>query len=621
MRIVGGILVGFFLASPIVANDRIGVRVVDGEGEFYNIVTNETFVARGVNYVDMQSHGWATFDSALATDVFDEVRIRTAFENLSDLGYNTVRLFFDICNVGSYCLTDEGREGLNPAYLDNLATFTRLADEYGIYLILTSNDIPDFGGYGEIANRDAGPMFEGYRNTHFMTASGVAAFEAYWTDLMAGMAERDIAWDAVLGWSLLNEQWIFKDQPPWSLTAGVVQNGTGQSYVLADPDQKRALLADNLILITERVSAIIKATDPDAMVTMGFFNPQFPNPTGIGGDWYVDTEPLLAGAVLDFFDFHAYPDWDLPIDKIAQNYGMPQHRDKVVIMGEVGSSAALIPDIVTAVRAEQEWMVASCKEGFDGWLHWGYYAFPDGVDLHPPYTFDMEGRLFETALAPVNRPDPCLDDDYIPRVNVAIEAVAEAQRSLPDHPPAFLTDGLPTTWESGSDPPVWVRLTLAEPTRVEAVLAQLAQWPASDTRYAASVRLADGTRVSLGEVAGYTEDTDLVRFDLPGGLDEVVEVQIDALESESWISYYNVDVLRAADGPPACLVIADAAVNLRGDPSTDNPPVGRLAAGWAMMATELVAVEGALPWFHLSNDSYVRVDVVAAGSACQRLLD
>ncbi len=621
MKMSGGIIFACMLAVAASANERIGVRVVDGEGEFYNTVTGERFVARGVNYVDMQSHGWATFDSALATDVYDEGRIRTAFENLSGLGYNAVRLFFDICNVGSYCLTDEGRGGLNPAYLDNLAAFTRLADEYGIYLILTSNDIPDFGGYGEIANRDASDMFEGYRNTHFMTGSGVEAFEAYWTDLMAELAARDTAWNAVLGWSLLNEQWIFKDQPPWSLTSGVVQNGTGQSYDLSDPDQKRSLLADNLILITERVSAIIKGTDPDALVTMGFFNPQFPNATGIGGDWYVDTEPLLAGATLDFFDFHAYPDWDLPIDKIAENYGMLQHRDKPVIMGEVGSSAAFIPNIVTAVRAEQEWMVASCLEGFDGWLHWGYYAFPAGVDEHPPYTFDMAGRLFETALAPVNRPDACLDGDYIPRVNVALDAEASAQRSLPDHPPEYLNDGLPTTWESGSGPPVWVRLALAEPTRVEAVVAQLAQWPASDTRYAATVRLADGTRISLGEVAGYTQDQDLVRFDLPGGLDDVVEVQIDALESESWISYYNVDVLRAKEGPPACTVIADSAVNLRGDPSTANAPVGRLAAGWSMMAVSVEAVEGSPPWFHLSDGSYVRADVVAAGSACARLLE
>lgn len=333
--------------SSAQAEGRIGVRVVDGAGEFYSVQTGTRFYPRGVNYLDFRRANGIYQDRVLDAR-FDPDRIATAMQTLRAHGYNTIRVFFDLCNRGPGCITDQERSGLNPHYMDRMAALTRLADEYGIHILFTSNDIPDFGGYGEIANRDESDLIAGYRNAHYFSAGGVAAFETYWRDIMAAMAARDTAWSAVLGWSLVNEQWTFRLQPPLSLSAGTITNGTGRSYDLSDPDQKRAALADNLNLMTERVSAIIKTTDPEALVTMGFFAPQFPNETGIGGDWHVDTEPLLAGATLDFFDFHAYVDMDLPIARQAENFGMTAHPDRPVIMGEVGSSPSFIPQPQTA---------------------------------------------------------------------------------------------------------------------------------------------------------------------------------------------------------------------------------------------------------------------------------
>ena len=82
---------------------------------------------------------------------------------------------------------------------------------------------------------------------------------------------------------------------------------------------------------------------------MGFFAPQFPNRTTIGGEWYVDTAPLLTTTDLDFFDFHAYPDSDIGIAEIAENFGILEFDRKEIFPEDVIRHPVLLctrPDIV-----------------------------------------------------------------------------------------------------------------------------------------------------------------------------------------------------------------------------------------------------------------------------------
>jgi len=599
--------------------DRIGVRAVDGEGEFVNTATGETFTPRGVNYVDFQSAGYFMQDRALATDVFDPDRIDEAFVLLRQYGYNTVRLFFDLCNEGPACITQKGVPGLNPAYLDNLAHFTRLAAARDIHVLFTSNDIPDHGGYGAVANRDAGDMVDGYRNAHFMTAGGIASFSAYWGDLMDGLNARDMVWEAVLGWSILNEQWIFKDQKPWSLGHGVFVNGTGQSYDLSDPDQKRAALSDNLVAISETVRNIVRDADPDALVTMGFFAPQFPNETGIGGDWYVDTQPLLARAPLDFFDFHAYTDMDIGIAAQAENFGMPHHRDKPVIMGEVGSSPFFIPRVETALRAEQIWMADSCVEGFDGWLHWGYYPFPPGVDQHPPYTFLSHGRKLLVGLSPAVRLDPCSRSNLEPTIDLREGATARASGFLPAHPPANAMDGMETAWQSGAEAPGWIEIELAEPGRLANVGLWLEQYPPGETRTLVTATTADGTAIVVADHVALTSGGERLSFALPGGVPNVTAVRVEIARSPSWISLYEVELLRSSESGRACVLTSGGNVNLRLAATTGAGLAGRLERGQALIGTRRHDGGAGPHWFETHAGTFVRSDVIAASPGCARL--
>ena len=138
-------------AVPLQAEHHIGVRQVNGIGEFYNEQTDEKFIPRGANYVFVpQGNGYNNL--LLQVGIYDPQRTRDDFAKLAGLGYNTVRVFLDQCSSGSGCIGDDDNIGLNPAYLDNIADMMSAGRETGIYILFTSNDLPDQGGYAEEAN-------------------------------------------------------------------------------------------------------------------------------------------------------------------------------------------------------------------------------------------------------------------------------------------------------------------------------------------------------------------------------------------------------------------------------------------------------------------------------------
>ena len=234
----------------------IQIRLVEGEAEFYNQESGETFYPRGVNYIQLVDSGAGYLENRVfEVGRYDPAAFSAEMARLANRGYNTVRLFIDTCSTGTGCITDYTTGRLNGAYLDNLVSAMAIARENGIFLLLTSNDLPTEGDYWKFSNQRANddPQMEGYRNAHILTEDGRESAVLYWTDLMAGLTEREADFDAVLGWSLLNEQWLFGGQPPLSLNEGVIETGNGKSYDMADPYQKRAMVTENLLLYIEEV--------------------------------------------------------------------------------------------------------------------------------------------------------------------------------------------------------------------------------------------------------------------------------------------------------------------------------------------------------------------------------
>src|SRR6266540_4973776 len=321
------------------AGHVIGIRQVNGVGEFHNQQTNEKFIPRGVNYVFVPlGNGQTIF--LLRVGTYDPRRTRDDFGRLANLGYNTVRVFLDQCNKGDGCIGDSDNSGLNPAYLDNIADMMAAAKETGIYFLFTSNDLPDQGGYAEEANFGSGGNFAGYRNSYYLRPQAISATRRYWRDLLTGLVERRAAFDAVLGWQLLYEQWMFRDQPPLSLTSGIVEMTTG-SYDMGIPNQKTQMVSDGIVYYIAQMKEEILKHDPTALVTMGFFAPEIAAP-----DWYVETASLLEKSDLDFFDFHAYPGGP-SLQSHAEHFGMLGYDAEPILMGEYGAFRHIYPEIVS----------------------------------------------------------------------------------------------------------------------------------------------------------------------------------------------------------------------------------------------------------------------------------
>ncbi len=434
----------------------IVVRQVNGVAEFMNQETGEKFIPRGVNYVFVPHQG-SVSNLTLKVGVYDPARTRQDFRHLAASGYNTVRIFLDQCSAGPGCIGDTDNQGLNPAYLDNITDLLAAARDSGIFILFTSNDLPDQGGYAEEANADQGPVFSGYRNSYYLTPGAVEATKRYWRDLLSGLISRQAATDRVLGWQLLNEQWMFLDQPPLSLDSGLVATTTG-TYDMSKPGQKALMVSEGLIEYIAQVKSEIRAHDPTALVTMGFFAPEIVAP-----GWYVETASLLAEADLDFFDFHAYPGGQDFVD-LVNAFGMTDYQNKPIVLGEYGAFRHIYPEIKPAARAITSWQAESCEFGFDGWIYWAYYPAAPAINDRTWGLVDESGFLLD-LLAPALHPDPC-ETIFVKSDNLAYAKSVTASTSLPDEPPSNVVDeNAGSQWGAGADAPQWIEIDLGGAVR------------------------------------------------------------------------------------------------------------------------------------------------------------
>jgi hypothetical protein len=510
------------------------VRQVGGAGEFFDRQTGETFVARGANYVFVPHAGSIT-NLLLKTSVYDPARTRQDFDALASRGYNTVRVFLDHCSAGPGCIGDTDDAGLNPAYLDHIADMLAAAQEEGIYILFTSNDLPDQGGYAGQANAQSGPVFAGYRNSYYLTPGAVDATRRYWGDLLTGLRERSAATDRVLGWQMLNEQWMFIDQPPLSLTSGEVRTTTGV-YDMADPAQKRQMVSEGLIHYIAEVKAEILEHDPTALVTMGFFAPEIAAP-----DWYVETASLLAGSDLDFFDFHAYPGAH-SLQEHAAAFGMEGYEAKPILLGEYGAFRHIYPEAGPAARAVTAWQEESCAYGFDGWLYWTYSPADASVDDRTWGLTDESGLLLD-LLAPANAPDPCALPE-IPSDNLAFQKAVRASRSLPDQTPELAVDeNADTQWGAGAHAPQWIEIDLGRSFRIREVRLLAVQWPDGETIHRLRGRSLSGNWAVLHTFDGVTRGGEWLVFTPETPIDDIQFIRIETISSPSWVAWGEIVVL------------------------------------------------------------------------------
>lgn len=505
------------------------------EGEFVHRETGERFVPRGVNYFLIKDGPSGMRDRFFSPLFYNGLDVLDDFQELSDLGYNTVRLFMDSCPVGDDCIAQDNVPGLDPEYLSKIVAAMWAAEHTGLMLILTSNDLPVGGGYQEIANRDNSDVFPGYRNSIFLTASGHEAMRAYWTDLLTGLVNQGAPFEVVLGWSILNEHWLFSEEPPLGLESGLVTTASG-TYDMADPVDKRAMVVDSTRLMIDGVAGVIRSILPEANVTMGFFVPQFPNPTTIGDTRYVDTAPLVASSDLDFFDFHFYTSLDITVAQAAQNFGITDA--KPVVMGEYGTflSSGVRPESVGWVQ--QTHVAESCDAGWDGWVHWGYLRSPLG---DPTWALtDIGGELLHT-LAPISDPDPC-DAPENPNLAARAGATITASSTEPGSDPSRVADGTDAHWSAGAHAPQSITIDLGAPAAMAAIELVVDQYPAGRTVHRLQWAVTEGDFNTGIVFDGVTESGDVLRaawgFERP----TMRYIRVTTTTSPSWVAWREINV-------------------------------------------------------------------------------
>jgi hypothetical protein len=536
-------------SPPAVADHRIAIHRIYGIAEFYDTITLRKFIPRGVNYfilVPIQDH----YENRLfASGVYDHARTRADFSALSAAGYNTVRIILDGCTSGDSCIGVQDSQGLNPAYLDNIVDLMHLAKDANLFLLFSSQELPELGGYAALADQEASATFASGRNAEFLTAAGIHAAQQYWSDLLGGLVSRHAPFDVILGWELIHEQYYLSDQPPFTLQTEKITPANKKTYYMFVPAQVQDLAVDGMRYYIDQLRQTILTYDPTALITMGFFAPISPNPWRDGDNRYVETTGLLTNSNLDFFDLHTDPAGELTLPQLAQNFGMNGHVTKPVLMGAVGASTWAYPQVSDGAIAIQDWIAASCSQGFNGWAYTGYYPSPAGL-ANATWGFVDSQNYLMIALSPKTQPDACTTN-ALPGRNLALNKPVEVTEALSDQIGQMAVDGDPNTqWSAGAFPTQWIQIDLGAQYNIGEIRLTVGQWPAGQTVHQVWVGASRDSLKQVYEFSGREFDYDVLEYIPTITLQNIRFVRIVTTESPSWVSWREIEVLAPFPATP-----------------------------------------------------------------------
>jgi hypothetical protein len=306
------------------------------------------------------------------------------------------------------------------------------------------------------------------------------------------------------------------------------------------------MMEEGWLFWIEQLRGSILAVDPTALVTMGFFVQQEPNPVREGDLRLVYLDRVVRESQLDFLDFHAYPGYDLSIQGHAENFAMVGAGDKLILMGEFGADKHNYATAERGAAALQAWQVESCAYGFDGWLFWTWGKNPSDEFWN---AYEEDGVVAK-VLAPLNRPDPCAygDFDFV-RFNAATRAVISASSYAPGFPPQLAADGTQEYWNSYAGAPQWIQFALPAPTDVEAIVLTVAQNPPGRSVHQLWVRKVGEAIALVHTFDGVTDEGDVLTFTPEEpliGVDLVRVVTTYVLDL--WPAWHEIEILTAT--PP-----------------------------------------------------------------------
>jgi hypothetical protein len=394
----------------VLAPHVIAVRqTASGPAELYDRNTGQSWVARGNNFIRLANQtdfaGNSTlYHSTFNTGLYDSADAESALASMQASGYNSVRVFLNGCCTGSI---GDPAGGLSASYMANVADFLSRAQKHGIFVIFTQDWLPSTGGYNVTcpAGPAPAPQIQDV-NAFNLCAGAIDAAQRFHRDFVASLIRQQAPISAILGYELRNEYYYNSAYGPLTATSGLVTTANGSTYDMSDAISRQKMMDDGLVYLTDQLRAAIVAVDPTALVTVGFFWPQTPNPTRIGDTRVISVYPAMATSTADFIDIHGYVILnDLTLDQLVQNYGFVGYQQRQpIIMAEYGAFKNAVSAISDAATALKNWQIGGCGYKLRGWLLWTWDTPQAATDLWNATAGD--GSI-NNALAPVNRPDPC----------------------------------------------------------------------------------------------------------------------------------------------------------------------------------------------------------------------
>jgi len=522
---------------------RIQVRTVNGVGEFYDTVTNEKFIPRGMNYNRfLTSVNGMINDNVLSTTRYDPVTVEKDFAEMEALGFNVVRIMMETCgfHVNGCVVKANGR--INPAYFANLSDFLKRAKAHNLYVMVASNTLPDDGYW---INATAALQDENFQtsNNEFLNPKSVPLYVDYWESVIRALIEADAPLDVIWGYELRQEHHFDLAAAPLNLESGMITTANGSTYDMSNPKDKDRMIDEGLVYWADTIRASIRDLDPTGLVTVGFFVPNEPYPVrGVGDPRLVRTAYFIRNSSVDFIDFHHYAGNGVDDNQIWENFGLIGVNDKPIVLGEQGGIHNWYATEDRAAAAIMGLEVASCRVGFDGWLVWGWR----GDESHDIWwASEGEGKIAK-VVAPVERPDPCEygEFDFI-RYNAATQATITASSSAEGFPPQNIADGTSSYWNSSAIAPQWIQFEFTSPVDIESIVLTVAQNPPGPSTHQIWIRQAGDDLTLVHTFEGTTSEGDILTFhpDEPIQNVELVKVITTKLSNNLWPAWHEIEVL------------------------------------------------------------------------------
>jgi hypothetical protein len=500
-------------ATPSATIERwIGVRLVDGRGEFYDTRTGQRFVPRGMNYNRFLPAATlpGLTDNLFTTRYYDPATVDADLAEIAALGYNSVRVMIETCDPGDGCIASgPGSDRLNLDYIDNVVDFLRRARDQGLPVMIASNTLPDDSYWLHATANLQDGQFQS-ANNEFLNPRAVPLYVDYWTKVVAALVDRGAPLEVIWAYQLRQEHHFQAAFPPFTLDSGTVTTANGSTYDMSRPDEKERMVDEGLVHWADLLRSAIREIDPTALVTVGFFVPNQPNQIMDPTDTrLVRTAYFLRNSNADFVDLHHYSGNGVDDADVWENFGIDGVEDKPIVLGEYGAYRHWWSSASAAAAAVMAMEVGACRVGFDGYLLWAWRG-----DESPDIWWAIDGeREVARVVSPLERPDPCAyaEFDFI-RFNVAQTARAQASSAVPGFPAANVNDGTAAHWNAAERAPGHVELELAVPADLVEIALTVAQDPPGPSVHQLWVRQRGRTLTRVHVFRGVTRDGDVLRF-------------------------------------------------------------------------------------------------------------